>query len=163
MKLSFAQWEECYLSKYLHLLKHWETPQPVAACWAFMPRYHFCFCISAHHGIVREGTYYRQRERTSGPSLCALYCCRGCWECRHWPTDAPGYSSAESNQQCFCRLQGSACSPGFISMTPFLFWLHEKQHSDLFCLVRSFVHMHTQKILFSQCFAWFVSATVMSL
>lgn len=63
-----------------------------------------------------------------------------------------GYSSAESNQQCFCWIRGSVYSLGFIPMTPLLYWLYEKQHSDLFCLVRPLGHMRTQKILSSCCF-----------
>lgn len=71
-----------------------------------------------------------------------------------------GSSSAESNQQCFCWIRGSVDSLGFIPVTPLLYWLYEKEHSDLFCLVRSLGRMRTQKRLSSCCFTWLVSAMV---
>lgn len=49
-----AQWKKCYLSKCPHLLYHGEIPQPLAACCAFMPRCHFCFCSSWGQSLTTD-------------------------------------------------------------------------------------------------------------
>lgn len=119
-----AQRRKCYLSNSLNLLNPSETPRPIAACCAFMPKCHFYFSTSAHCGFAGRGTHHRQRETACGPPLCALCCC--CWERRVGQLVQRGYSPAENNLRFFCWLWGLVHSPGFISMTPFLYWLHKK-------------------------------------